>query len=189
MSKIPNTVLILVVLSLLCGSAIAQSSEFAITAGGNFPSNNAYDSNASFAVGAQYSGRILYLPLVSLYADFPLVVAPKSVVDLPSRSNYRSWFFTPGLKVKIAPEFPASPFFVVGGGFAHYRVEDGTGAGNSTTTGVWEFGGGLDVKVFPMLSLRGEIRDFYSGDPDLRISSESGRQHNIVPQVGLVFRF
>ncbi|HYE23883.1 MAG TPA: hypothetical protein VEG32_01665 [Clostridia bacterium] len=177
------------ILLLTSVSAFGQSHELAITGGANFPRNNAYDSDASFAVGGYYAGRIFYVPLAGLYFEVPVVVAPESVTDLPSRDNYSALFVTPGLKLKFAPEFPISPWIAVGGGFARYKVTSGIEDGRTSNVGVWDFGGGIDMKIAPFFSVRGEVRDFYTGDPDLRVSSGSGRQHNIVPQAGLVFRF
>ena len=49
------------------------------------------------------------------------------------------------------------------------------------------------MKVAPFLSLRGEVRDFYSGSPELSINQVTGtfdqRQHNIVGTAGIVVRF
>src|SRR5512144_2189029 len=70
--------------------ASAQKHELAITVGGQFPSNNVFDSGASVAVGANYAGRIFHVPLASLYFELPVIVGPKSVTRLPSRSNYSS---------------------------------------------------------------------------------------------------
>ncbi len=72
---------------LLSFFARAQSPEVAITVGGQFPYNNVYDSGASLAVGATYAGRIIHVPLAALYFELPIVVAPKSVTHLPSRTN------------------------------------------------------------------------------------------------------
>lgn len=170
--------------------ASAQKHELAITVGGQFPSNNVFDSGASVAVGANYAGRIFHVPLASLYFELPVIVGPKSVTRLPSRSNYSSLFVTPGLKLKLAPGFPVSPYIAGGVGFARYHQEaNGTVADQSVNTEVYDFGGGIDFKIAPFVSWRGEVRDFYSGFPDFNSLPDSGRQHNVVAQTGLVFRF
>jgi hypothetical protein len=185
-------------------SAFAQAHELAITAGGNFPSNDQHNPGNSFAVGGQYDGRIFHVPLVALYLDVPLVVATKSSFREPSTilcpinvpncslsNSYRSFFFTPGLKVRFgAPLVPIAPYVVAGVGFAHYNVNNSTFIGNdSSTKAAWSIGGGLDMKIAPFFSIRGEVRDFISGTPDIAAITQSGHQHNVVPQVGLVFRF
>jgi len=185
-------------------TASAQAHEFAITAGGNFPSNDQFNPGNSFAVGAQYDGRIFHVPLMQLYVDVPLVVATKSSFNEPStifcpitipncslRDSYRSFFVTPGLKLKFgAPLVPFQPYVVAGVGLAHYNIPNGTIFGNdSSNKAAFEVGGGVDMKVAPFLSLRGEVRDFISGTPDIAAITQSGHTHNVVPQVGVVFRF
>ena len=184
--------------------AAAQAHEFAITAGGNFPKNDQYNPGNSFAVGAQYDGRILHVPLMQLYVDVPFVVATKSTFSEPStvfcpittpncslQNSYRSFFVTPGLKLKFgAPLVPFQPYVVAGVGVAHYNIPNSNFFGNnSSNKAAFEVGAGMDVKVVPFFSLRGEVRDFINGTPDIGAITQTGRQHNIVPQVGLVFRF
>lgn len=173
-----------------CLFANAQAHELAITVGGQFPSNNQFDSGTSFAVGASYAGRIFHLPLASLYFELPVVVGPKSVTRLPSRSNYSSLFITPGLKLKFAPEFPISPYLAGGIGYARFHQDAATTVSAQTLNkDVYDIGGGLDFKIAPFVSWRGEVRDFYSGLPNFNSLPDTGRQHNIVAQTGLVLRF
>jgi opacity protein-like surface antigen len=187
--------ILMALLALMSVSAFAQAHELAITAGGNFPSNDQFNPGNSFVVGGQYDGRIFHVPLVALYLDVPLVVATNSSFREPSivnvRNSYRSFFFTPGLKVRFgAPLVPVAPYVVAGVGFAHYNTNNDVLFGNnSSTNAAWSIGGGLDMKVAPFFSIRGEVRDFISGTPDIAAITQSGRTHNVVPQVGLVFRF
>ncbi len=170
--------------------ANAQRNELAFTAGGQFPYNNQYDSGASFAVGANYAHRMVHAPLLSLYWEVPVVVGPKSVLRLPSRANYSSLFVTPGLKLKLAPGLPVSPYFAAGVGFARFHQDATATAGSSSeNTNVFDFGAGVDFKFFPFLSWRVEARDFYSGLPSFGAVVDSGRQHNVLAQTGVVFRF
>jgi hypothetical protein len=190
--------------ALLATSAFAQAHEFAVTAGGNFPSNDQFNPGNSFAVGAQYDGRILHVPLMQLYVDVPLVVATKSSFTEPAsilcpittpncsfRNSYRSFFVTPGLKLKFgAPLVPFQPYVVAGIGVAHYNVNNDTVFGNNSSNKfAYEVGGGIDMKILPYLSLRGEVRDFINGTPDIAAITQEGSTHNVVPQVGVVFRF
>ena len=185
MKAIVRTLLVVSLLAFAM-SAMAQSNELSITAGGDFPRNNTYDSGTSLAVGATFAHRIVHLPLAGVYWELPLVVAPKSVLRAPSQTNYSSLFFTPSLKLKLAPELPVSPYFVGGVGFARFK-EDSTN--NSHTTNVFSYGAGVDFKFFPYLSWRFEGRDYYTGSPSLTAIGDTGRQHNIVAQTGVVFRF
>ena len=190
--------IVLMIATVVTATAYGQAHEFAITAGGNFPKNDQYNPGNSFAVGAQYDGRIAQVPFFSLYLDVPLAVATKSSFTDPScispctfKNNYRSFFFTPGLKLRFgAPLVPVAPYVVAGAGFAHYNVPDAAIFGNnSSNKAAFEVGAGVDMKVAPFFSIRGEVRDFISGTPDIAAITQSGKQHNVVPQVGLVFRF
>jgi hypothetical protein len=191
MMKSPFTRMLLLSFILCLGiGASAQQHELAVTVGGQFPYNNQFDSGASFAVGGSYAGRLIGVPLAAVYFELPVVVGPKSVLHLPSSSIYSSLFVTPGLKLKLAPEFPVSPFFAAGVGFARFHSDATALTGSdSHTTNVFDFGGGVDMKVLPYLSIRGEVRDFYSGSPALGAIIDTGRQHNVIAQTGLVLRF
>lgn len=187
-----KSALIVPVLCLLIAlGASAQKNEFAVTAGGQFPNNSEFNSGASWAVGASFAHRIFHAPLASLYWEIPVVGAPQNVMKAPFQTTYSSLFVTPGLKVKFAPEFPISPWLAGGIGVARYHNAANINFSDQTSTkAVFDIGGGIDWKIAPFLSARGELRDFYSGLPDLASASGlSGRQHNVVPQVGLVLRF
>lgn len=185
-----KTAILIAFVSLFCLSTFAQQNELAVTVGGQFPRNNQFDIGASFAVGGSYAGRLAHVPLASLYFEVPVVVGTQSVLRLPTRNSYSSLFITPGLKVKLAPEFPFSPYFAVGVGFARFHQKaSSTVSDQSVNTNVFSYGAGFDQKVFPYLSWRGEVRDYFSGAPAFNSVLDSGRQHNIVAQTGLVLRF
>jgi opacity protein-like surface antigen len=190
MRKVVFFFLAVVCLSFSIGAS-AQSNELAITGGGQFSSNDFFDSKTSWVIGGNFAHRIFSVPFVSLYFEVPVVVAPNSGLKLTS-TDYSSVFVTPGVKLKLAPSFPLSPYVAAGVGFAHFRADaTATTPSDSHTNAVFDIGGGLDLKIAPFVSLRGEVRDFYSGIPDFNVlgGSLSGRQHNVVPQAGLVFRF
>jgi opacity protein-like surface antigen len=178
-------------LLLACLPSYAQSNELAVTGGGQFSNNSFFETGASWAVGANFAHRIAHVPFVGLYFELPVVAAPKSVINITD-SSYSSLFVTPGLKVKFAPSFPISPYLAGGVGVARFHTGASAIASDQTSTkAVFDIGGGLDFKIAPFFSARAEVRDFYSGLPsfDLVSSGLSGRQNNVVPQVGLVFRF
>jgi hypothetical protein len=83
----------------------------------------------------------------------------------------------------------------VGGGFGYFNENAAleSGAANpgktGTTTGVFQIGGGLDVKLLSRLSLRGEVRDFFSGVPQLNVDIGKSRQHNFFVGAGVIFHF
>src|SRR5262249_3358122 len=141
--------------------------------------------------------RIENLHLASFYLELPVVGIPSRTVRhatlLPGSANvfqsYSSIFFTPGLRLKFAVP-GISPFVSVGGGFAHFSPDTsslGT-TPSSSTTGAFQVGGGVDLGTpIPLLRLRGEVREFYTGNP-FSSSLEMSR-HNIFVGGGLVLHF
>ena len=66
----------------------------------------------------------------------------------------------------------------------------GTNPGKTgTTSGVFQVGAGLDVKLFGRFSVRGEVRDFFSGIPQLNVDTGKSRQHNFFVGAGVVWHF
>lgn len=176
--------------------ALAQKHELSLTVGAQVPVNATFDTGTGFAIEGSYAGRLAHVPLAALYVEIPVAAGLKSNAGLPfvGTTNYSSLFVAPGLKLKLAPEFPVSPYFAVGGGLAHFRI-DATATTPQTThnSAVADFAAGLDFKIAPYLSARGEVRDFWSGNPfkDFAggLAGVADRQHNIMPTVGLVVRF
>ena len=81
---------------------------------------------------------------------------------------------------------------VHGGGSSAQSGDDGGGTnpGGSSTSGVLQGGLGLDVRVWHRFSIRGQVRDFWSGTPDLPLAATGKtRQHNFFVGGGVVWRF
>ena len=190
---------VLIVVALFCATAAAQKVDLALTVGAYHPVNNSYSTDTAFAIEGNFGYQVFSVPFIGLYFEVPVAGTLDSTVpvsSLTSAGTYSSLFVTPGLRLKFAPGFFLSPYVATGGGLARYtRSASQTPAGSSRTVnkGVWDIGGGIDMKVAPFLSLRGEVRDFYSGSPELSINQVTGtfdqRQHNIVGTAGVVVRF
>jgi len=196
MSKSWKVLLCLGMLACLTMPASAQSNELAFTAGGQFPTGKDANFDPAFAFEASFAHRLASVPLVSLYFELPVAAGFNSTAKVgtlcptgstcnPLKADYSSVFFTPGFKVKFAPGLPVSPYFVAGGGWARFNPDNAS----ATNTNVFDFGGGVDMKVAPFVSLRGEVRDFYSGGFRLSFADLPDRQHNILATGGLVLRF
>jgi len=88
-----------------------------------------------------------------------------------------------------------SPYAVVGGGYADYeqsltRIDNRPNqASRELSRGVFDFGAGVDVRVWRFVALRGEARDYYTGSPNYNVASISGGQHNIVATGAFVLRW
>lgn len=98
---------------------------------------------------------------------------------------------TLGLRLMVPVAARLSFFGVAGGGDGefHYAwlLEGSTPylLSHSTTHGVFEWGGGVDVRLSKRVSIRGEVRDFVSGQG---LSGSNG-VHHVVTMVGVAFHF
>jgi hypothetical protein len=110
--------------------------------------------------------------------------------------DYQAIFVTPSARVNLFPTTAVSPWVSFGGGFAHFSqnksliYQAGANPGKSNTTGAIQGGIGLDVKFLSRFSIRGEVRDFWSGHPDFPLADTGkSRQHNFFVSAGLVWHF
>jgi hypothetical protein len=113
--------------------------------------------------------------------------------------DYKQIFVTPSVRANLFPATKVSPWVSFGGGFAHFSENKnllyyGTNPGGSTTSGVIQAGLGVDVSLwarrFRHFSIRGEVRDFWSGTPDLPLADTGKtRQHNYLVGAGGIWRF
>jgi len=107
--------------------------------------------------------------------------------------GYRAYFVTPSARVTLSPHSPINPWLSFGGGFGHFSESStllfgGPNPGKTgSTTGVLQFGGGADIRVMEHFSVRGEVRDFYSGVPRLNVNTGKSRQNNLFVGVGIVW--
>jgi hypothetical protein len=135
---------------------------------------------------------------LSLYLEVPFVGNPDE--DLHAAQNvipeqFSSYFVTPAARLNIFSDQAVSPWISFGGGFAHFGESStlrfgGPNPGKTgTTTGVLQAGLGLDVRIFHRFSLRGEVRDFRSGVPQLNVKTGTGHQRNLFLGVGVVWHF
>jgi len=205
MSK-PNPVVLVFLMLLPAMSAQAQKNEASFLVGGlktgsrgiTDAAAGSIDSGASTAYEINVATRLLNARLVSLYFEFPLIVAPNT--DLTSSNvlvpkNYSSIFFTPGLKLKAWTLSPISPYAVLGAGLGHFNSSGTLLSGQpnpsskTTTKFVYDVGGGVDLRLIPFVALRGEIRDLISGNPSFTVPVSGDRQHNVLFAGGVVLRF
>ena len=109
--------------------------------------------------------------------------------------DYSSYFVTPSARFTFFPNVPITPWASVGGGFGRFSESSdllfgGANPGaKGSTTGIFQFGVGLDVRAWRSFSVRGEARDFYSGVPQLNLNTGKSRQSNLFVGLGLVWHF
>lgn len=199
-------VLILAMMFLSANSAFAQKHEVAFTSGGlkigergfDLPRPGRLRFGTGFTYQFSYARRLFDGKVAALYFELPFAGTPRTKVEASnvfSPRSYSSIFFTPGIKLKLLPGLKYSPYVMAGGGVARFNesstlTNDQPNANQSSNTdGVFDFGAGIDVRVFSILSIRGEVRDFYSDLPPLNVRALKDRQHNALISAGFVLRF
>lgn len=149
----------------------------------------------------EYARHILVTPIYSLSGevvgmydhDIKLNAGEYGFAVVPTSMN--SYFITPAARANLFPTTAVSPWISVGAGFGHFSqsntlVYGGTNTGKATTGAVIEGGLGLDVKVWRKLSMRGEVRDFWSAEPDFPLApTGKSRQHNFFVGGGAFWSF
>ncbi len=199
---------VLIAMALLSVNSTAQKNEIAGSVGRVFisdqgvlgadPSNPNIHFGNGLTYGANFAHRFINLGIVDVKVEVPFVFTPSVKLNFGQNivpKSFRSYFVTPAARVSLFPTTAFSPWVSVGGGFGRFDesselVFGGTNPGNTgTTSGVFQTGGGLDVKIISAFKLRGEVRDFYSGSPQLNANTGKTRQHNIFVGGGVVFSF
>lgn len=214
MSRRPVAAVLAMTISLLAYSARAQDEKNELTGilGRTFISdqgvagatyfNPFVRSGKGFTFEVDYARRLYGTLVYSISAEVPVVFNLDE--DLNSGADvvpqdYQQIFVTPSVRFKLFPETSFSPWVSFGGGFGHFSenstlIYGGTNPGSSSTSGVVQGGLGLDVSPFrhrfSHLSFRGEVRDFWSGTPDLPLAATGKtRQHNYFLGGGVVWHF
>jgi hypothetical protein len=169
----------------------AQSVELAVVGGGMFSSG----ASSTGAVEGSLAYRFFGVPMASLYFELPVAAGFEKSLGVQTGltctnpcniiTKYSSLMVGPGVKLKLAGALPVSPFLSFGGGVAHFSETLASGSNTSNNSALVQYGGGLDVKIAPFFSVRGEVRDYNSG----RIAGTGGRQHNVLAGAGIVLRF
>jgi hypothetical protein len=199
-------------ISVLVASAAAQDEKNEVTGiigrifisdqgiqGPNAPTINPFvRSGKGLTFEVNYARRLYGTQVYAVSGEVPAVFNLDE--DLGSGgdvvpSGYKQIFVTPSFRLNLFPATAVSPWVSFGGGFGHFSESNnlnyyGTNPGGSTTSGVIQGGFGLDVKVWHRFSIRGEVRDFWSGTPDLPLADTGkSRQHNFFVGGGVVWHF
>src|SRR5205085_386715 len=135
-------------------------------------------TGTSFALHADYAARFFTAGVASFYFNFRLWVTPqKNIITANGVSvrSYSSLYFTPGIKLKLLPLGKVSPYVVGGVGLARLSPSSTLVNGQPANSDVkiniaYSIGGGVDVKVAPHISLRGEVRDYNTVTPAFTIT-------------------
>lgn len=204
---------VLAVAAILAVSAVAQDekNEIGGILGRTFISDQGikgatyFDPTIHFGKGlsfeVEYARRFYVTPIYAISGEIPFMY--NHDIDLNAGqygfavvpADIRAFFVTPAARVNLFPTTAVSPWVSLGVGFGHFSegktlVYGGTNPGKSTTGFALEGGLGLDVKVWRKLSIRGQVRDFWSGEPDFPLApTGKSRQHNFFVGGGAFWRF
>ena len=181
---------------LIAISARAQKNDVALTFGGYLQTTDPLNLGAAWALEGSYARSFWQGPALSVSFELPVAGSFESSIPtlsgLTVASSYNSLFITPGLRVRLAPSFFLSPYVAAGLGYGRFN-KNLIGGGTATDdTVAFDIGGGLDLKVLPYISLRGEIRDFNSGGlnlPSLAQNLATSRQNNLFITAGVAVKW
>ena len=167
--------------------------------GPNAPTINPFvRSGNGLTFEANYARRLLVTPIFAVSGEVPAAFNLNEKLNSGGPvvpTSYKQIFVTPSVRLNLFPETAVSPWVSLGGGFGHFSestnlIYSGTNPGGSTTSGVLQTGIGLDVKAWRRFSIRGEVRDFWSGTPDQPLADTGKtRQHNYFVGGGVVWHF
>jgi len=158
---------------------------------------NALHLGGGTALQANYGRRLSRAHAVALYGEVHFLANPLRTVTSANTASIRdvaTIFVTPGVRVKFADGKWASPYVAVGGGYAVYersalQINGNPNAERYIHRGAFDFGAGLDTKLWRWIGARGEIRDFYTGSPAYNLPGITGGQHNVVAGGGFVLKW
>jgi len=203
-----------VTMSILSASAAAQDEKNALTGmiGRTFISDQGIQGATNFnpfvrsgnglTFEVNYSRRLLTTPVFSISGEVPAVFNLDEKLNSGANvvpNNYKQIFVTPAFRFNLFPLTAVSPWVSFGGGFARFSensslIYGGSNPGGSSTSGVFQGGAGIDVSPFQHrfshFSFRGEVRDFWSGTPNLPLADTGkSRQHNYFVAGGVIWHF
>ncbi|MGA9566345.1 MAG: outer membrane beta-barrel protein [Candidatus Korobacteraceae bacterium] len=174
----------------LVPSAHAQKNEFAFLAS-SFQTSASFNVHGGEGLQLNYAHRLVDIKLAALYLEIPFEAGWGGSRSITQgnllHENYNTTYLTPGLKLKILPTSFISPYLAGGLGWGGFRSTN-TSATSNKFAG--DIGGGVDFTILPILSLRAEVRDYYTSAPTFDVQSVfHGSVNNVVISGGAVFRF
>jgi hypothetical protein len=183
----------------------AQKQDLTLSLGGfagqargfNSPTTGRVDISADKNFGVNYGYRLLHSNALALFGELEFAAIPNQRLTTANAivaQNYASLYVAPGFRVNFSPAARLSPWGALGGGYALYEQSVKLSNGQPTTNrfvnrGVFDFGGGLDFRLFRFIGFRAEVRDFYSGNPNVNVHLDSIAQHSVVTSGGIVLHF
>lgn len=188
--------------------AAAQENQFAVFGGAvlsntrtvQSPSGGSVQVESSYAAGADLDHGFTSWRFVVPHLEFEFTVLPPRTVKSAAYAvpqSYDSLYFTPGLRLEFLPRALLHPWVAAGGGYTLY-IENQVLTNGQTysihfvSRGAFDYGGGFDLRVWSSrhqrweMKLRGQVRDYVSGNPELNAPLSSSVQHNVIATGGVV---
>lgn len=170
-----------------------------------FVGANALEEDNGYAGGLVYRVRLVRIGPAALLAELPIFIVQATNTDLipliaqPIFGNTSgvSGFVTPGAALRFLPDSRVSPYVFAGVGYARVIEAQLTSTsplrGRFANEGTWavSYGGGADLRIAGPLSLRGELRNFYTGGVEnaIPLPAETRQRNTLLLTGGLAFRF
>lgn len=183
-------------LLILAVTAFAQKNDIALTGGGYIEATDPLNLGLAPSLEGSYARQIARVPLLQVSVEIPVAGSFSSSIPtlsgLSIASSYTSLFVTPGVRLRLAPSFFLSPYVAAGVGYGQFNKTLMSGGTSTDGAMAFDVAGGLDMKILPHISLRGEIRDFNSGGlnlPSVLSTIATGRQNNLFVTAGVAVRF
>lgn len=150
------------------------------------------------ALEVNYGRRLFSLPAVAIYGEINFVANPLRDISTSISSatkNVASLYVTPGVRAKLFPGSRISPYVAIGGGYADFEqsTTEINGSPNPAPRqlgrAAFDIGGGVDVRIWRWVALRGDFRDFYSGSPAFNVATIRGGQNDVIATGAFVLRW
>lgn len=187
-------------------AAAGQSNELAFTLGlisspdrqVAGPAQGRIPTTAGTAFQVNYGRRLAGGGVAALLFEVQFLASPLREVESANpllTRDYATLYLTPGLRLKFNPRGTVAPFVSAGGGYALYEQSERTigGADNPAPRlihrGAFTAAGGVDVRLWRFLSLRGEVRAYRTGNPVFNLRLTESGQRNLVAGGGFVLSF
>ena len=188
-------------LALLAGTACAQRLQNVdmVFSMGPFRGSQQVIAGSNVVVSASTGASILWsfgyqvarTSAASLWIDLPFMFTAGGSGAGSIGGSFNTYMspYTPGFRFMVPVQQRVSIYGIAGGGFGFFgyptiKIDSGpTVSTNTTLHGVFEFGGGIDIRLTQHLSIRGEARDYMTG---VGLSGATGHQH-LVPLIGVAF--
>lgn len=155
-------------------------------------SNMAVSGTTSSVTITGYDYRLANWPRGSLWLEFiPVAYFAASQKTSTSTLSTGTPMIAPGLRYMVPVKGRLSAFGAAGAGVGFFKYlalgSEATPILHTipTTHGVFDFGGGVDIRLSRAFSLRIEARDYITG---MGLSGEAGRSH-LMAGSGIVFHF